>query len=133
MRSPSIEQARAVTPKSSYKTKINVVTSKSRANRMLFLAAIDEREIILNGIPNSSDVNDMLRCLTDIGLVIEKTDDQVVIKNSFPACEDNSNQPVVVKCGYGGTTTRFLSALLALGKKRYYLEAEGHMRSRPMS
>lgn len=133
MRSPSIEQARAVTPKSSYNATLNVVTSKSRANRMLFLAAIDKREIILEGIPDSSDVEDMLRCLKVIGLDIEQKKDTVIIKNSFPACESNSSSPLVIECGYGGTTTRFLSALLALGQRRYYLEAQGHMRERPMS
>lgn len=133
MRSPSIEQARAVTPKNSYTATINVVTSKSRANRLLFLAAIDEREITLIGVPESSDVKDMLRCLKHIGLEIVHQGSTVIIKNSFPACEKNLKEPLTIKCGYGGTTTRFLSALLALGSRRYYLEAEGHMRERPMS
>lgn len=133
MRSPAIEQARAVTPNSRYNVTLDVVTSKSRANRMLFLAAIDEREIKLEGVPDSSDVGDMLRCLKAIGLDIEQNKDTVIIKNSFPACEKNSSEPLVLECGYGGTTTRFLSALVALGKRRYYLEAQGHMRERPMS
>src|SRR5690606_27356567 len=57
----------------------------------------------------------------------------LTVLNSFPECEEENSSPLVVNCGYGGTTTRFLAALLALGKRRYYLEAEGYMRTRPMS
>lgn len=100
---------------------------------MLFLAAIDKRPITLVGLPSSSDVQDMIVALKTLGLKIKSDKNTVTILNSFPDCEELSDKPLVVKCGYGGTTTRFLAALLALGKRRYYLEAEGYMRSRPMS
>lgn len=133
MRSPSIDITRNIEPKTGCHLKLEVPTSKSRANRMLFLAAIDEREIHLSGLPTSSDVLDMLRCLELLGLDLQKeSDGSILIKNSFPACETNVDKPLIVPCGYGGTTTRFLAALLALGKRRYYLEPDGYMRQRPM-
>lgn len=133
MRSPSIEKKLRVESQHNYNKKINVPTSKSRANRMLFLAAITPGEITLTNMPNSSDVLDMIQSLNKIGLQIEANHSTVIVKNSFPECEIlNTDTPVRVDCGYGGTTTRFLAGLLALGSKTYYLEPEGHMRSRPM-
>ena len=133
MRSPSIENTVIVDPLNTYNKKINIPTSKSRANRMLFLAAITPGETRLENVPDSSDVLDMMRSLRTIGLDISHNDNVVMIKNSFPDCEDLfSKDPVIVHCGYGGTTTRFLVGLLALGSREYHLEPEGHMRSRPM-
>tara|TARA_R110000868_G_scaffold313440_2_gene574431 strand:- start:7242 stop:8369 length:1128 start_codon:yes stop_codon:yes gene_type:complete len=101
---------------------------------MLFLAAITPGEIRLSNIPNSSDVTDMLKSLKVLGLKIsELSQGELIIHNSFPSCEIKANEPVVVECGYGGTTTRFLAALLVLGSNTYHLEASGHMRERPMS
>lgn len=101
---------------------------------MLVLAAMNPDAVTVTNLPDSTDVLDMLKSLTMIGLNIEIHDDSsVTIHNSFPACESISSEAVLVECGYGGTTTRFLSSLLILGHKRYYLEASGHMRQRPMS
>lgn len=133
MRSPSIDRKLRIESQQSYNRKINIPTSKSRANRMLFLAAITPGEVILTNMPNSSDVEDMIHSLKSIGLKISVENDSLKIENSFPQCESQTNNdPVVVECGYGGTTTRFLAGLLALGSRTYYLEPSGHMRSRPM-
>lgn len=133
MRSPSIDKVVRVESQRTYHKKISVPTSKSRANRMLFLAAITPGEITLTNVPGSSDVMDMIQSLEKVGLQISMNEDTVVVKNSFPDCEKlNTDNPVRVDCGYGGTTTRFLAGLLALGSKTYHLEPEGHMRSRPM-
>lgn len=134
MRSPSLDPSRTITSNSSFKSQLSVPTSKSRANRMLFLAAIDKRPITLLDVPNSSDVEDMILALRTIGLKIEREkSDVLTIVNSFPECETDTKEPMTVECGYGGTTTRFLAALLALGSRRYHLEAQGYMRQRPMS
>ncbi|MBH46743.1 MAG: hypothetical protein CME71_01080 [Halobacteriovorax sp.] len=134
MRSPSIENKKNVNSNRQFKARISIPSSKSRANRMLFLAAITPGEVTLSNIPDSSDVTDMLKCLKVLGLnMTTPTHGQLVIHNSFPECEKESDQPIIVECGYGGTTTRFLAALLVLGCNTYHLEASGHMRDRPMS
>ncbi len=133
MRFPSIDKILRIEPQSTYNKKINIPTSKSRANRMLFLAAITPGEITLTNVPNSSDVMDMIQSLNKIGLQITMIENTVIVKNSFPDCEKlNADNTIRVDCGYGGTTTRFLAGLLALGSKTYHLEPEGHMRLRPM-
>ena len=133
MRSPSLDTMLRVDSQKQYYKKITIPTSKSRANRMLFLAAITPGKIVLSNVPESSDVMDMIYSLKAIGLQIDIEKHQVTINNSFPECENDSNEKIVrVECGYGGTSTRFLAALLTLGSKTYHLEPSGHMRSRPM-
>ena len=108
-----------------------VPSSKSYANRLLILAALNPRSIEVKNLPLSSDVEAMIACLREVGLEIEKSDAGVVVKNSFPDCEKES-EPLVLDTKDGGTTNRFLIPFLARGKRKYILEPEGHMRERPM-
>ncbi|MGZ3806577.1 MAG: 3-phosphoshikimate 1-carboxyvinyltransferase, partial [Bacteriovorax sp.] len=53
--------------------------------------------------------------------------------NSFPACEASSISDVIdLETGDGGTTNRFLLALLSLGEKTYRLFPSEKMSERPM-
>tara|TARA_R110000868_G_scaffold164359_12_gene396903 strand:+ start:3619 stop:4845 length:1227 start_codon:yes stop_codon:yes gene_type:complete len=134
VRSPSVENTKFIAANELFSKSLDVPASKSRANRMLLLASITPGETVITNIPSSSDVIDMISSLKAIGLKIETpSEGRVIVKNSFPQCEQKSASPVVVECGYGGTTTRFLAALLILGCNTYHLEASGHMRQRPMS
>jgi len=114
-----------------FKKKIKVPTSKSYANRLLILAAVSKETIKIVGLPKSTDVKFMLDCLIKIGLKIQFQEDSVTIENSFPECEDG-NDDIDLDTGDGGTTNRFLVALLARGKKNYKLHTRGHMENRPM-
>ncbi|MCR9204530.1 MAG: hypothetical protein NXH75_08140, partial [Halobacteriovoraceae bacterium] len=111
---------------------IQVPSSKSYANRLLILAAINPRPIEVLNLPLSSDVETMISCLREIGLVINETKNGVLVKNSFPECE-KEEEPLVLDTKDGGTTNRFLVPFLARGKRKYILEPEGHMRDRPMA
>src|SRR3989339_1533417 len=103
-------------------TRIVVPTSKSYANRLLILAATDPREIHLKNLPPSSDVTAMIRCLQQVGVIIERYEgNSVIVKNCFPECEVQNNQITELLTGDGGTTNRFLLAFLARGKCRYRL------------
>ncbi len=110
--------------------KIEVPTSKSYANRVLILGAITPGLVQIDQVPKSSDVETMLNLLQRIGLEIERKEDTVYIKNSFPECEGSDD--LILETGDGGTTNRFLLPLLARGSNCYTLEAKGHMRKRPM-
>ncbi|MAF77115.1 MAG: hypothetical protein CME60_03070 [Halobacteriovoraceae bacterium] len=118
---------------SSINKEIKVPSSKSYANRLLILAAIDKDPVVIRNIPLSSDVIKMVECLKIIGLDIKVKDDSIEVKNSFPECEQVKSEAVCLETGDGGTTNRFILPLLARGKNRYILRPEGHMRVRPMS
>lgn len=111
---------------------IEVPSSKSYANRLLILASIIETPVEVKNLPLSSDVDIMMSCLKEVGLVLEETSEGVIVKNSFPSCEKERSTPLKLKTRDGGTTNRFLAAFLARGKREYILEPEGHMRKRPM-
>ena len=115
-----------------FKKKLSVPGSKSYANRFLILAALEEEESTVAGVSSSSDVQNLVDCLLSIGLVIERRGDHITIANSFPTCERQGGGDIHLKTGDGGTTNRFLAALLALGSKRYILKSSGCMKARPM-
>lgn len=104
-------------------------TSKSYANRLLILSALSQEEILLTHMPTSEDVDYMVTALKNIGLNIECKDDWVKIKNSFPECEVETNK--IIEIGEGGTTFRFISVLLSLGKNEYTLRLAGKLAQRP--
>ena len=118
-------------PSGNFKESVQVPTSKSVSNRLLILAAITPGEVTINDLGDSTDVNTLLRLLEELGLVISRDKNQVVIKNSFPDCEKESNKPIRLETGDGGTTNRFLSQLLALGKNKYQLISTEKFKERP--
>ncbi len=111
---------------------IEVPSSKSYANRLLILAAIKDGPVSVRNLPLSSDVETMIDCLKKVGLNISESANGVIIKNSFPECEEKNPLALTLKTKDGGTTNRFLAPFLARGKRKYIMEAEGHMRERPM-
>ncbi len=111
--------------------------NKSFANRALVIAALTKKVVTLKNIPMSSDVQTMLDCFRAIGIDFEMTqnNDAVRIHNSFLDADIKRNQssdPLDVFCGDGGTTTRFLMALLARGSSWYCLRPSLPMQKRPM-
>ena len=116
---------------SAFNKKLKVPTSKSYANRLLILAALDRNSVTLEDLPDSTDVLTMIDCLKEVGLDIEINGKNATIKNSFPECE-GGKEFLELFTGDGGTTNRFLLAFLARGKTRYRLSPKGHMRKRPM-
>lgn len=117
---------------SEFNKEIIVPTSKSYANRLLILAAIDKRDIKIKGLPSSTDVLAMIDCLVLIGLVIERINEDVIVKGSFPECEVRTDNIIKIMTGDGGTTNRFILSLLARGRNSYELVPKGHMKNRPM-
>lgn len=111
---------------------IEVPSSKSYANRLLILAAINKKPFHVKNLPLSNDVLVMIECLKKVGLEIDESSDGVWINNSFPECEELGDGAITLFTKDGGTTNRFLVPFLARGKRKYILEPEGHMRNRPM-
>lgn len=115
-----------------FNKEISVPTSKSRANRYLICGALCKDEVVIENVPNSTDVLKMIEILHQIGLNIEHVDSTVKIKNSFPECELDTDEYIPLYTGDGGTTNRFLISLLSLGINGYDLFPEGKIRSRPI-
>ena len=72
---------------------LEVPTSKSYANRVLVLAALNENPVTISNIPESSDVINMISCFKKIGLEIEINSTEVIIRNSFPCTPINFESP----------------------------------------
>lgn len=108
--------------------------SKSYANRLLVLAAIKKENVVLENVPESSDVTSMIECLTKIGLNISfLAFGKIQISNSFPECEVLNSKIIDLFPNEGGTTTRFLIALLARGGQTYRLHLHAHFKQRSLS
>lgn len=106
--------------------------SKSHANRLLILASIDSRKITLEDVPDSTDVVKLIQALKTIGLSILHLKSSLVIENSFPACEsETESEEIEIDIGEGGTTGRFLACLLLLGNKTYKLKLGKRLAQRP--
>lgn len=109
---------------------ISLPASKSHANRFLILAARRGVGTIVRQLPMSDDVQLLLQSLRALGLDIRGEND-VVFHNSFPACESVETTPLLLEVGEGGTTARFLAALVSLGKRPYILRTTGRLALRP--
>jgi 3-phosphoshikimate 1-carboxyvinyltransferase len=117
----------------SFRKKIEIPSSKSYANRALILGALVGNSFKISNVPNSSDVQNLLICLKKIGLNVIENNDEVFFLNSFPSCELDTDEKIILATGDGGTTNRFLMALLALGKNTYELIPSEKMSERPMT
>lgn len=119
--------------KKTFSEVIDVPTSKSRANRLLLMAALNPKDVSLYQLPESTDVLKMLQIFQHVGLIVERDNDRTIIRGSFPECEINTKSKIIkLQTGDGGTTNRFLIALLSLGSIEYQFFPGGKIRSRPI-
>jgi 3-phosphoshikimate 1-carboxyvinyltransferase len=123
-------EIKKVNPKPINKT-FFLPSSKSYLNRLLILAALDTNKNQIFNYSPSQDVIDLINALKRIGVEIEVKNDSLVISNSFPRCEKLGEQVISLELGEGGTTSRFLMALLCLGKNSYRLNVCGKLNERP--
>jgi 3-phosphoshikimate 1-carboxyvinyltransferase len=110
---------------------LKIPTSKSYANRLLILASIFPGEITIEALPKGTDVLNLINCLKKIGLEITEGQNNLTILNSFPQCE-RMGEEILLETGDGGTTNRFLIALLARGKSTYILKPDPVFLKRPI-
>lgn len=118
---------------SSFNRSIEIPTSKSHANRALILAAIYGSEFKIHNLSDSTDVINLLKAFAEIGLRFTQKDQTIIFHNSFPACEREVSRDVIeLHTGDGGTTNRFLLALLSRGSKTYQLFPSEMLAHRPI-
>jgi 3-phosphoshikimate 1-carboxyvinyltransferase len=115
---------------------VPVPGSKSIANRALICAALAEGESVLTGVPDGDDTQAMLECLRRLGLEIESPDSNdpndatVRIGGGLSRFRKG---PVTLPTRLAGTTSRFVTALAALGPGPYTIDGEAPLRRRPMA
>jgi len=114
---------------------VRVPGSKSITNRALVLAALSAPNIgsELRGALQSEDTAFMVAGLRDLGFQIEADwhREQIHVRRGpSPSVIPAAQADLFV--GNSGTTMRFLTALVSLGKGRYRLDGVPRMRERPI-
>lgn len=113
---------------------VRVPGSKSITNRALVLAALSEpgKGSELQGILRSEDTELMIDCLRQLGFKVEVDWDEAVADVWRDSSTVIPVQEADLFVGNSGTTMRFLTALVSLGKGRYRLDGVARMRERPI-
>jgi 3-phosphoshikimate 1-carboxyvinyltransferase len=110
---------------------LKIPTSKSYANRLLILGSIFSEKVPIDSLPEATDVTNLIRSLKKIGLIITEEPGSLSILNAFPDCE-KPGEEIVLETGDGGTTNRFLIAMLARGQNTYILKPDPLFLKRPI-
>lgn len=103
--------------------------SKSITNRVLLLAGLAKGESRLTGALKSDDTRYMAEALRAMGVAIDEPDATTFLVHGTGVLAP-PHGPLFL--GNAGTATRFLTAALALGKGRYVVDGDAHMRKRPI-
>ncbi|MBT5552981.1 MAG: 3-phosphoshikimate 1-carboxyvinyltransferase [Ilumatobacter sp.] len=110
-----------------------VPPSKSIANRALICAALADGESEITGVAPGDDTSAMLDCLDRLGIpvAVSKRDGNLVgavvgSAGNLPA------GPITLPTRLAGTTSRFITALAAIGPGPYLVDGDPPLRSRPM-
>lgn len=122
--------ARAVVPVArELDATVSVPGSKSISNRALVCAALADGWCTVTNVADGDDTLAMLDCLGRLGLEVHHEGDRVRVRGSGGVLPPG---PVVLPTRLAGTTSRFLTALAALGPGPYIIDGEAPLRSRPM-
>ncbi len=109
---------------------VTVPGSKSIANRALVCAALADGESTLTGVPDGDDTEAMLDCLALMGLDLERGHNSVQLAGGIGRFRKG---PLTLPTRLAGTTSRFITALAALGPGPYTIDGEPPLRRRPMA
>ncbi|HEX6960605.1 MAG TPA: 3-phosphoshikimate 1-carboxyvinyltransferase [Lacipirellula sp.] len=112
-------------------TSVRPPGSKSITNRALVCAALAEGDSTLTGALDSEDTRVMIAALRSLGIVVEAEEGGRTLRvegcgGTVPA----SRADLFV--ANSGTTMRFLTAMVALGRGEYRLDGVARMRERPI-
>jgi 3-phosphoshikimate 1-carboxyvinyltransferase len=110
-----------------------VPPSKSIANRALICAALAAGQSEITGLAPGDDTNAMIACLSALAIPVGVEDrDGVLIGNVVGTGGALPVGPIQLDTRLAGTTSRFITAVAALGPGPYTIDGEPPLRSRPM-
>lgn len=109
---------------------VEVPGSKSVANRALVCAALADGETRLTDVPDGDDTEAMLDCLTRLGLEVGRDGTAVRIVGGLGKFRSG---PLTLPTRLAGTTSRFITAVAALGPGPYTIDGFEPLRRRPMA
>lgn len=110
---------------------VEVPGSKSMTNRALLIAALADGRTLLKGVLFSDDSRYFLSSLQSLGFQVEI--DEAAKEVAVTGC--NGRLPVEhgeIYVGSAGTAARFLTAMLAMAKGTFVIQASEQMKKRPM-
>jgi 3-phosphoshikimate 1-carboxyvinyltransferase len=125
-------QTLAITPRSGrLDSTVSVPGSKSVANRALICAALADGESVLTGLPDGDDTTAMLDCVELLGITVsDVADSGVSITGTGGRLAPG---PLTLPTRLAGTTSRFITALAAVGSGPYIVDGLAPLRARPMA
>lgn len=109
-------------------TSVVVPGSKSVVNRALICALLAEGESLLSGIPDGDDTQVLLIVAQEIGKLFRVSDTTMAVRGSRAV-----RLPGIIDARLAGTSSRFLTALAALGETTCIIDGGKPLRARPMS
>ncbi len=111
---------------------VTVPGSKSIANRALVCAALADGASTLHNLPDGDDTEAMLQCLRQLGVDVERGElvGSATIVGTAGVLPPG---PLTLPTRLAGTTSRFVTALAALGPGPYVIDGHPPLRARPMA
>jgi 3-phosphoshikimate 1-carboxyvinyltransferase len=111
---------------------VAVPPSKSIANRALVCAALAEGTSTIVGVAPGDDTSAMLDCLDRLGVGVGGVDADGSLTLQGTGGE-LARGPLRLSARLAGTTSRFVTAMAALGAGPYVVDGEPPLRARPMA
>jgi 3-phosphoshikimate 1-carboxyvinyltransferase len=109
---------------------VEVPGSKSLSNRALVCAALADGESEITGLAPGDDTVAMVECLGRLGIVIEAGAHLALVRGTGGRLHQG---PITLPARLAGTTSRFVTAVAALGAGPYTIDGDPPLRSRPMA
>ena len=107
--------------------------SKSIANRALVCAALADGDSRLRGLPGGDDTVAMLSCLDRLRIAVSTSGDADALDAAVAGSGGRIDaHDVTLDAGLAGTTSRFVTALAALGAGPITIDGAPPLRRRPM-
>ncbi len=107
---------------------VSVPGSKSIANRVLVCAALADGVSTITNVPDGDDTRAMLGCLRTLGLDAVANADRVSLHGVGTAW---TTEPRTLFAELAGTTSRFVTAMAALGSSPITVDGHPPLRARP--
>ncbi len=107
--------------------------SKSIAQRMAACALLAKGETTLTHYPESADCTAALNVIQNLGAIVTKRNDEIIIKGGFPNSFNAGirNPKNEINCGESGLASRMFAPISALHNEEITVNGEGSLLKRP--